>query len=66
MKRLRLIAGIAALLMGMLWIGQGIGLIDWPESSFMLDQRPWALRGAALAVVGLALIAWSQRGQAIE
>ena len=40
MKTLLLIAGIAALLMGLLWIGQGTGLIQWPASSFMLDQRP--------------------------
>ena len=61
MKTLLLIVGVAALLMGLLWIGQGIGLIHWPASSFMLDQRPWALRGAILAVIGLGLIVWSRR-----
>ena len=61
MKTLLLILGIAALLMGLLWIGQGTGVIQWPASSFMLDQRPWALRGAALAVFGLALIIVSRR-----
>jgi hypothetical protein len=61
MKTLLLIAGIAALLMGLLWIGQGTGLIQWPASSFMLDQSPWALRGAALAVFGLGLVALSRR-----
>lgn len=61
MKTLLLIAGIAALLMGLLWIGQGIGLIMWPASSFMLDQRPWATRGAILAVVGIVLILVSRR-----
>ena len=61
MKTALLILGVAALLMGLLWIGQGTGLIHWPASSFMLDQRPWALRGAILAVVGLALILWSRR-----
>jgi hypothetical protein len=43
--------------MGLLWIGQGAGLIPWPASSFMIDQRPWVTRGAILAVVGLSLIA---------
>ena len=62
MKTLLLILGISALLMGLLWIGQGVGVIQWPASSFMLDQRPWALRGAALAVFGLALIIFSRRG----
>ena len=62
MKTLLLIAGIGSVLMGLLWIGQGTGVIQWPASSFMLDQRPWALRGAALAVFGLALIIFSRRG----
>ncbi len=61
MKTLLMIVGIAALLMGMLWVGQGLGYIHWPQSSFMLDQRPWATRGAILAVIGVALILWSTR-----
>ncbi|MEO5578975.1 MAG: hypothetical protein ABIR25_08010 [Sphingomicrobium sp.] len=61
MKTMLLIVGIAALLMGLLWIGQGLGYIQWPASSFMLDQRPWALRGAILGVVGVALILLAQR-----
>ena len=61
MKILLLIVGIGALLMGLLWIGQGTGVIHWPASSFMLDQRPWALRGAILGVVGIALILLAQR-----
>ena len=62
MKTLLLIAGIGSVLMGLLWIGQGTGVIQWPASSFMLDQRPWALRGAILAVVGVVLIILSRRG----
>ena len=61
LKTLLLILGVAALLMGLLWIGQGTGIVMWPASSFMLDQRPWALRGVVLAIVGLALILWSRR-----
>ena len=61
MKSLLLILGIAALLMGLLWIGQGLGYIQWPASSFMLDQRPWATRGALLAVVGIVLIILARR-----
>ena len=55
------IAGVAALLMGLLWLGQGLGYIHWPASSFMLDQRPWALRGAILAAVGLGLLVYARR-----
>ena len=65
MKTAMLIAGIAAVLMGLLWIGQGLGYIHWPASSFMLDQRPWALRGAILAAVGVVLIALSRRRSAV-
>ena len=61
MKTLLLIAGTAAIAMGLLWIGQGLGFIEWPTSSFMIDQTPWALRGAALAVAGLAIILFARR-----
>ncbi len=53
--------GVLMALMGLLWIGQGLGYVHWPESSFMLDQRPWADRGAALAVAGLLLILVARR-----
>ncbi len=61
MKTVLLIAGVAGVLVGLLWIGQGLGYVHWPASSFMLDQRPWALRGAVLAAVGAALIFVSRR-----
>jgi hypothetical protein len=61
MKTGLLIVGIGAVLMGLLWIGQGLGYIHWPASSFMLDQRPWALRGAVTAAVGVAMIVVSRR-----
>ena len=60
MRLLALIVGIAAMLMGLLWIGQGAGLIQWPASSFMIDQRPWVTRGGILAAMGLILIATSR------
>lgn len=53
--------GVLMTLMGMLWIGQGLGYVHWPQSSFMLDERPWADRGAALAVAGLLLILVARR-----
>ncbi len=60
-RTILLILGVAASLMGLLWIGQGLGYVHWPRSSFMLDQRPWADRGAVLAVVGLLLIIVGRR-----
>ena len=61
MKMVFLVLGIAAVLLGALWIGQGAGLVNWPASSFMIDQRPWVTRGAFVALVGLVLIAASRR-----
>jgi hypothetical protein len=60
MKTVILILGILAVAMGLLWIGQGLDLIRWPASSFMIDERPWVTRGAILAVVGLILVALSR------
>jgi len=57
MHHLLLILGILALPIGLLWIGQGTGMVAWPQSSFMISQIQWAWYGAALAVVGLGLIA---------
>ena len=56
---LRLIGliGILAMLMGLLWVGQGLGLVMWPAESFMLADRQWALNGAVLALAGL-VVAW--------
>jgi hypothetical protein len=56
LARLLRVFGIAMVLMGLLWVGQGLGYIHWPADSFMLDQRPWALRGAAMLVVGVIFV----------
>jgi membrane protein implicated in regulation of membrane protease activity len=61
MKAALLILGLLALAMGLLWVGQGAGLVHWPASSFMIDQRPWIARGAVLALIGLVLIVMSRR-----
>jgi uncharacterized membrane protein len=56
-----IVLGVLMALMGLLWIGQGLGYIHWPRSSFMLDQRVWADYGSALAVAGLLLILLARR-----
>jgi hypothetical protein len=61
MRRGLLIIGLVALAIGLLWIGQGTGVIAWPKSSFMINQIQWAGYGAILAAVGLILIWQSQR-----
>jgi uncharacterized membrane protein len=60
MRKMLLIVGVVALAIGLLWIGQGLGVINWPQSSFMIKQIEWAGYGAALAVFGLVLI-WQSR-----
>jgi hypothetical protein len=61
MKAAIFVVGILALLIGLLWMGQGTGFVHWPASSFMIDQRPWALRGAILTVAGVVVILFSRR-----
>jgi hypothetical protein len=61
LRGLLLILGILAILMGLLWVGQGTGLVMWPAESFMLAERAWAVRGALLAAVGLVLVWLSRR-----
>lgn len=60
MRVLILALGILALTIGLLWVGQGSGYINWPASSFMIRQVEWAYFGAGLAIAGLMLI-WHAR-----
>ena len=61
MRRALLIIGLISLAIGLLWIGQGTGVIVWPKTSFMINQIQWAGYGATLAAIGLILIWQSQR-----
>lgn len=58
---LLLLIGIVLLAAGLLFVGQGWGLIRWPASSFMIDETRWIYYGAAIAVAGLVLIVLSRR-----
>ncbi len=60
MRRALAIIGALMVAMGLLWIGQGLGYIHWPASSFMLNQRPWAVRGLSLAVAGIGLLLFAR------
>ncbi len=55
------IIGIFALLIGLVWIGQGTGYFPYPQSSFMISQIQWAYYGAGLSVIGLLLIVFARR-----
>lgn len=57
MNRVRLAVSIVMLLVGLLWFGQGTGLVG---GSPMSSQAVWAIVGAAL-VVAAAAVAWTGR-----
>lgn len=61
MQRILTLLGALAVLMGLVWMGQGSGYFPYPASSFMIDQSPWIAYGAGLAVVGLVMIAIARR-----
>jgi hypothetical protein len=61
LKIILLVVGVLAVLIGLIWIGQGTGYFPYPASSFMIDQMPWAYRGAVLAVLGLVAMIVSRR-----
>ena len=55
------IIGLIALLVGLVWIGQGTGYFPYPRSSFMINQIEWAYYGSVTAIVGLLLMFYAQR-----
>jgi hypothetical protein len=59
--RALVIAAVALVAIGLVWMGQGLGLLR--GSSFMVDDTRWAVAGAILAGAGaiLAIIAARRR-----
>ena len=57
MNRPRLAVALVLLLVGLVWIGQGIGLLG---GSAMSSQTIWALIGGVLVLVA-AGVAWTAR-----
>jgi hypothetical protein len=57
----RLITAVSLVVLGLIWIGQGLGVLR--SSSFMTDEPFWAAVGAVFVAAGtiLALIAWRSR-----
>jgi len=53
------VAGVLLLLMGCVWILQGINVLP---GSFMTGQTKWAVYGAIAVLVGLALLYSARRG----
>jgi hypothetical protein len=58
MKLLLTIVGALAVLLGGVWILQGINVLP---GSFMTGDIKWAIYGAILAVAGVVVILWARR-----
>lgn len=58
MKLVLTIVGVILILMGGVWILQGFNILP---VGFMAGQMQYALYGAILAIVGIALLVFSRR-----
>jgi hypothetical protein len=54
--RTRWIIAAILVLVGAVWVGQGLGYLG--RSGFMNGDPRWAVAGAALAIVGI-VVAWT-------
>ena len=58
MKIIVNIVGVILVLLGSIWILQGINVLP---GSFMTGQTRWAVRGGILVVAGIAGLLWANR-----
>ncbi len=49
--------GLLMILMGGIWICQGLGIAF--QTGFMANNRQWAVYGAILALLGVGQVIWS-------
>lgn len=61
LKSLAFGLSIVLILIGGLWIGQGLNIIRWPAESFMIGVPQWSWNGTGMVVVGLLMLWWSRR-----
>jgi hypothetical protein len=64
MRAFSTVLGLIVILMGLVWIGQGLHI--GPEAimhGFMVSNRPWALYGAILAALGVGQVVWTNTRQ---
>lgn len=61
LKGLMAMVGIAAVMMGALFMLQGLDIVRWPSSSFMLGDRNWVGYGALIVMGGGALLLLASR-----
>jgi LPXTG-motif cell wall-anchored protein len=58
MRTLGLVIGLLAVLAGVVWTLQGVGILP---GSFMSSNPTWVIIGLVTVVVGIGLVAWSRR-----
>jgi drug/metabolite transporter superfamily protein YnfA len=59
MRMTMTIVGVLLVLIGGVWILQGVNVLP---GSFMTGQTKWAVIGAITAVIGIALVVFARRG----
>jgi hypothetical protein len=57
---IRIVVALVLLVVGVVWFGQGIGLIG---GSFMTGEAVWAVIGAVAVLFALALLRGAQRAR---
>lgn len=55
------VAGAIVVALGLFFVGQALGYIRWPASSFMINNSSWIYYGAVIAVAGVVLIVLDRR-----
>jgi hypothetical protein len=58
MRVVSIVLGVLCLLLGCVWILQGINVLP---GSFMTGQTKWAIYGCLLAIVGIGLLFSAKR-----
>jgi uncharacterized membrane protein HdeD (DUF308 family) len=53
MRIVMIVSGVLCLLLGCVWILQGINILP---GSFMTGQTKWAIYGTLLVIIGIALL----------
>jgi hypothetical protein len=61
LRAVLLLVGVFATLVGLVWLGQGVGYIPFTPTPHIMSLKPWTYNGIALAVAGIAVIIVSQQ-----
>lgn len=56
-QQILIFAGILGFIAGMVFMLQGLGVIRYPATSEMIDNRVWITRGGILAFLSAILVA---------